>query len=81
MLLEAIIIGIITYSLRRLIGRRINPQVRSFLSAGGLIPALVLVRLVFTGIKLPILGLLVVYLGMVVIEMLIPDMEPDQVET
>lgn len=72
-LMEAIITGFIVHWVRFLIGNTMERRVRSLLSAGGLIFGLGLTRLIFSGIKLAIPGVLVVYFGLVLVEMVLPD--------
>jgi uncharacterized membrane protein YvlD (DUF360 family) len=79
-LLEAIVIGAITHLVRLFISKRMNPRAIRFMSAAGLIPGLFLVRFVFTGIKLSVLGVLVAYLGMIMIESIIPGIDTAQSE-
>lgn len=72
-LLEAITIGLITYGIRTCVCKGLNKRVRSLLSAGGIVVGFGLIRLVFNGIRLTIPGILFAYLGLVLLELILPD--------
>jgi hypothetical protein len=75
-LMEAIAAGFISDWIRSFIGNTMDYRVRSMISAGGIIPAFGLPRLIFSGIKLTIPGLVFVYFGLVLMEMIIPEEAP-----
>jgi hypothetical protein len=75
-LMEAIITGLIAHGIRSLTGNGMDQRLRSLLGAGGLIPGLGLTRLIFN-IKLAIPGVLLVYCGLVLVEMVLPEQIPE----
>lgn len=74
-LMEAVISGFIAHGIGSLMGNSVERRLRSLLSASGLIIVLGLTRLVFSGIKLAIPGVLLVYCGLVLVEMALPEKE------
>lgn len=72
-LVEAFITGFSSYTIRSLTGPGMNRWLQSLLSAGGLMVALGLIRLIFDDINLAIPGVLLVYLGLVLVEMVLPE--------
>lgn len=72
-LLDAITIGLITYLIRFYICKGMDCRVRSLLSAGGVVVGFGLIRLVFSGIKLTVAGMLLAYLGLVMLELILPS--------
>jgi hypothetical protein len=72
-LVEAIVTGFIAHWIRLLIRSDMDYRLRSMLSAGGLIFGLGLTRLVFSGIRLTIPGILLVYSGLILVELILPE--------
>ena len=72
-LVEAVITGFSAGAIRSLTGPFMDRRLQSLLCAGGIIFGLGLTRLIFQGITLAIPGVLLVYLGLMLVEMILPE--------
>jgi chromate transport protein ChrA len=73
MLLEAIVIALLIHGFRKLIGNRIPDRERSILTGLSIVMVLFLVKILFPGVNLTIMGMLLLYCGAVVLEIILPD--------
>jgi uncharacterized membrane protein len=72
-LLEAMLITILIHGSRELIGSRIPYRERSILTGLCAVMGLFLVKKVFSSVNLTILGILLLYFGVVLMEIILPD--------
>jgi hypothetical protein len=72
-LLEAMVIAIVIHGFRKLIGGRIPYRERGILTGLSVVMVLFLVKMLFSGVNLTIMGILLLYFGAILLEILLPD--------
>jgi hypothetical protein len=71
-LAEALLSALLASFFRKLIGTRLSHRKRSFLTAIGIVITLFIGKTLFYGVNLPLLGIIILYFGAVLLELVLP---------